>query len=179
MNYKLHYDRLIERGKRTLIHGYRELHHIVPKCIGGTNKRDNLVYLTAEEHFVAHRLLSKMYPNEPKLILAIAAMQRSSGNQVRNNKIFGKLREKIAEALRTRPISEESRLARIKSNIGQKRTEETKKNISEAKKGVKQPPESNLKRAIWSSNRIHTEESKKQMSDSAKLRWARKRGEKI
>lgn len=177
MNYKIHYDKLIERGKRTLIHGYRELHHIIPRCMGGTNTKDNLVYLTAEEHFVAHKLLSKMYPNEYKLILAIAAMQRSSKNQVRNNKIFGKLRDKIAEASRSIPISEESRLARIKSNTGQKRTEETKRNISESLKGRKNTPESNAKRAFWSSNRLNTEETKKKMSESAKLCWAKRKGE--
>ena len=37
---------------------YQELHHIIPKCIGGTNEKDNLVYLYAEEHYYAHKLLS-------------------------------------------------------------------------------------------------------------------------
>src|ERR1017187_5749375 len=34
-------------------------HHIIPKCIGGSNIKTNLVYLTHREHFVAHRLSSK------------------------------------------------------------------------------------------------------------------------
>ena len=53
MNYQAHYDKLIARGKRTLIHGYRERHHIIPRCLGGSNTAENLVYLTAEEHFVS------------------------------------------------------------------------------------------------------------------------------
>ena len=42
MNYQKHYDTLIARGQRTLIHGYRENHHIIPKCMGGSNNKENL-----------------------------------------------------------------------------------------------------------------------------------------
>lgn len=37
--------------------GYLEKHHIIPKSLGGSNARDNLVLLTAREHFICHRLL--------------------------------------------------------------------------------------------------------------------------
>ena len=48
MNYKWHYDKLIEtRRARTLVAGvYYEKHHIIMKSMGGTNK-ENLVLLTA------------------------------------------------------------------------------------------------------------------------------------
>jgi hypothetical protein len=41
---------------------YYELHHIVPKCkpFNGSNKNQNLVLLTAREHFICHLLLTKM-----------------------------------------------------------------------------------------------------------------------
>ena len=39
---------------------YSEKHHIMPKSAGGSNKKSNLVRLTAKEHFVCHRLLPKM-----------------------------------------------------------------------------------------------------------------------
>jgi hypothetical protein len=42
------------------IQGYREQHHIVPKSLGGSNKSDNLVSLTAKEHFICHLLLTRM-----------------------------------------------------------------------------------------------------------------------
>ena len=40
---------------------YCEKHHIIPKSEGGTDTKDNIVNLTAREHFIAHRLLAKIY----------------------------------------------------------------------------------------------------------------------
>ena len=39
---------------------YYEQHHIIPKSLGGPNSLDNLVLLTAREHFICHFLLTKM-----------------------------------------------------------------------------------------------------------------------
>lgn len=39
---------------------YGETHHIIPKSFGGSNDTDNLVRLTAREHYIAHLLLWKM-----------------------------------------------------------------------------------------------------------------------
>lgn len=32
-------------------------HHIIPRAKGGSNDKDNIVFLTREEHLQAHRLL--------------------------------------------------------------------------------------------------------------------------
>lgn len=58
------YFKIIERAKqRNHIKkprdGYQK-HHIIPRCIGGTNETDNLVVLTYKEHRVCHCLLIKM-----------------------------------------------------------------------------------------------------------------------
>ena len=37
-----------------------ETHHIIPKSLGGGNESSNLVSLTFREHFIAHKLLTKM-----------------------------------------------------------------------------------------------------------------------
>ena len=65
MNYKWHYDKLIEtRIKRELDpNEYYEKHHILPKSMGGSNCKSNLVYLTGREHFLAHWLLWRMHVN--------------------------------------------------------------------------------------------------------------------
>lgn len=64
MNYILHYENLIANAvSRNSVIGYKEKHHIQPKSMGGSNLASNLVELTAREHFVAHRLLAKIYPN--------------------------------------------------------------------------------------------------------------------
>jgi hypothetical protein len=78
MNYQAIYDRLIDRAicqDRTKGDGtYYEKHHIVPRCLGGTNDVLNLVLLTAKEHYLAHHLLTKIYPNNPKISYAYIMM---------------------------------------------------------------------------------------------------------
>lgn len=51
---------------------YTESHHIVPKSLGGSNSKDNLVALTAREHFICHRLLVKMTTGKAKRSMAHA-----------------------------------------------------------------------------------------------------------
>ncbi|MGZ7204812.1 HNH endonuclease signature motif containing protein, partial [Streptococcus pyogenes] len=60
MDYQRHYNSLMDRAKYRNLNCYKELHHIIPRCMGGSDDKDNLVYLTAAEHFVAHQLLLKM-----------------------------------------------------------------------------------------------------------------------
>jgi|688.fasta_scaffold518993_1 hypothetical protein len=100
MNYQKHYDALIERAKNRLLEGYCERHHIIPRCMGGNNAANNLVDLTAEEHYVAHQLLVKIYPDNSKLVYAAHMMTvapRSSGSFIRNNKQYQWIRKKMAE----------------------------------------------------------------------------------
>lgn len=59
---KIYYN-IIEKRKNEKITGYTELHHIIPKSLGGSNSTENLIYLTAREHFVCHWLLTKMVDN--------------------------------------------------------------------------------------------------------------------
>lgn len=61
MNYSAHYTLLIERAKFRTTTGYKEAHHIIPKCLGGTDEPSNLVDLTAREHYIAHILLAKIH----------------------------------------------------------------------------------------------------------------------
>lgn len=87
MNYKSIYNNLIEtRSKRpTNIEEYYENHHIIPKCLGGTDDSKNLVKLTAREHFIAHHLLIKIYPTEYKLFYALLCMIRDPHSKRKYN----------------------------------------------------------------------------------------------
>ena len=67
MNYKKLHDAIIARSLRTTPIGYSEKHHIVPKCMNGTNDPTNIVRLPARDHFIVHRLLCKIYPENTKL----------------------------------------------------------------------------------------------------------------
>ena len=74
MNYKKIYDDLISKAKQELRIKYQgiyyEKHHIIPKCVGENNARDNLILLTAREHYICHKLLLKIYPKNRGLIFA-------------------------------------------------------------------------------------------------------------
>ena len=75
MDYKKHYDKLIEKARsRTKPEGYTERHHIIPKCLGGIDDQTNIAVLTAREHFVAHLLLVKIYPENPSMGYSVSIM---------------------------------------------------------------------------------------------------------
>lgn len=86
MNYQRIYDQIIKRAKIRQIEGYIEKHHITPRCIEGSDDKNNIVQLTAREHFICHMLLCEMYPNEPKLKHALFLM--SIGKQKAKNKHY-------------------------------------------------------------------------------------------
>lgn len=76
MNYRKHYELLCKRGQERLLENgeYYEKHHIIPKCKGGTNLPENLTYLTAKEHYIAHFLLHMTYPKDRSLWFALFCM---------------------------------------------------------------------------------------------------------
>ena len=103
MNYQAHYDRLIERAKNRVLEGYVENHHVIPKCIGGTNDKSNIVSLTPEEHYVAHQLLVKLYPDVKGLAYAAVAMCGEGRTKNRNNRAYGWVRRAQGAARKGSP----------------------------------------------------------------------------
>ena len=94
MNYFAHYQKLIAKAQSRKLNGYKEKHHIIPKCLGGNNEKSNIIELTPEEHYLAHLLLVKMYPNNHRLVHAAVMMTVNSfhSQQRSNNKLYGWLR---------------------------------------------------------------------------------------
>lgn len=107
MNYKKHYDNLINRALNRMLCNtvYTEHHYIVPKCIGGVNRKSNIVKLLPHEHFVAHQLLVKMYPAHPGLKYALYKMTITTKNMKRNNKQYGWIRHQLCIANKTKAIA--------------------------------------------------------------------------
>lgn len=90
MDYTWHYQNLITRAKKRTKPEITERHHIIPRSIGGSNEKENLVYLTPEEHFVAHQLLVKVYPEHSfQLTYALNMMTVDSPTTPRSNKRYG------------------------------------------------------------------------------------------
>ena len=101
MDYQKVYNALISHRKSNpLVKSkelYTEVHHIVPRCLGGTDVSENLVRLTAREHFIAHRLLAKSFPEQTGLSKAVFAM--CSVNSIRvTSRTHELLRRKFSES---------------------------------------------------------------------------------
>lgn len=87
MDYQKHYRSLIERSYKRNIEGYVERHHILPRCMGGTDDVKNLCILTPKEHFIAHLLLVRMYKESDhvyKLASAVNMMINNTSSGRRN-----------------------------------------------------------------------------------------------
>ena len=98
MNYLKIYSSLISKAKTRQLDGYKEIHHIIPKCLGGNNNKENLVCLTPEEHYLAHQLLHKMFPKNVKLLSAVVLMtgNKKSNDNRKTNKLYGWIRRKLS-----------------------------------------------------------------------------------
>lgn len=82
MNYQKIYSAIIDRAKTREIFDYKESHHIIPKCMGGKDTKDNLVSLTSREHYLCHWLLWKIYKT-PNLAHAFWKMMSVGPGQKR------------------------------------------------------------------------------------------------
>ena len=127
MDYQRIYNQIIERAKTRQLDCYKEKHHIIPKCMGGSNDKTNLVELTAREHFLCHRLLCIMYPEDRKLKYALVLM--NIGKQ-KYKEVDYQISSRVYEGLKI----EHSLLMRGNKGLGRPRTEEEKRNIGEKNK---------------------------------------------
>ena len=83
------YFSIIDNAKLRKIDSYTESHHILPKSLGGSNNKDNIVDLTAREHYICHLLLTKMVEStyKSKMVYALWMIIRGNKKQKRNFKI--------------------------------------------------------------------------------------------
>jgi hypothetical protein len=140
MDYQKIYDQIIERAKNRILEGYSEKHHIVPVCIGGNNKKENLVSLTAREHFLAHWLLYRQNPDNKSLMYSFWMMSYRFKNF--SSIAYSEAKEAFSKERKGIKIKEECRLKIIESRkkqgnpwwIGRKHSEEIKKKMSESAK---------------------------------------------
>lgn len=88
MQYKLIYDKLINNAKKRINPSniYIEIHHIIPQSVGGTNNISNLVELTLREHYFAHELLVRIYPESNELKYALWMMTVTTKSAIENHR---------------------------------------------------------------------------------------------
>ena len=90
------YERFIDSLKKQNVEGYSEVHHIVPRSMGGTNDTDNLIRLTARQHFIAHWMLWKAYGG--KMTMAFHAMVHRYNKKIkRHTKVNSRTHSKLIE----------------------------------------------------------------------------------
>lgn len=157
MTYKEIYYSIIENRKKNPLpkDEYGEIHHIKPKCLGGSNEDENLVKLTAAEHYRCHYYLVKIYENGEdrkayqKMVFAFNRMSRIfyekhiTDEEIEElSKLYGELREafrqQMSEANKGKHHSEETRRKMSEANKGKghKQTDDTIRKISQSKKGI-------------------------------------------
>lgn len=137
---------------RKSVGGYIEKHHILPKCICDDNiqklDKNNLVVLTAREHFLAHRLLSQMFDGriKRKMLYALSGLCfRKNGEQIFNADEYAIIKEASRTAKRGIPLTEEHKqkirtsFAIFNPNLGRKISDETRSRQSNAKVGKPHP----------------------------------------
>jgi len=144
--YEKWYDLITERSKDRILNSYTEEHHIIPSALGGPDDKENLVDLTAREHFICHWLLTKIYKDGEahwKMINALRLMKAENKNQTRykskiTSRVYAKLKEEYARL--------QSERMRGKNNpmYGKKQTEKAKNAISKANTGRVQPLEEKM-----------------------------------
>lgn len=91
------YHKITSNATQRITAGYTETHHIIPQSLGGSNDIDNLVELTAREHFICHWLLIKMTEGEErsKMLYALNGMKAENRYQERyHTKITARVYEK-------------------------------------------------------------------------------------
>ncbi len=134
MNYANHYDRLITRSRGRRLEGYKESHHVLPRCLGGSDDTDNLVFLTAREHYVAHQLLVKMNPDHYGVSYAALLMTRVG-------RCKGRVTNRYYEWLKARFSTLQSVMMKewLKTNLNPSQRPEVKLKRKEAWTGDKNP----------------------------------------
>ena len=142
---------------------YTEVHHILPKCMGGTNDKFNLVRMPVRYHIMAHILLMKVYPTNNKIVYAAKIM--ITGNRNTKSERFSavlKFSSKIISLIREE--NAKRRKGVNSPNYGRHLSEETKRKISELNKKKIVSEETRQKISLSSKGRKHSEETKQKMS---------------
>jgi len=193
MNYELIHNLIINRAKTRSITTYTEKHHIIPKCLGGTDDIGNIVKLTAKEHYIIHKLLCEIYPDNKKLHYALWRMMNpqtknhtrsyniSSREYTRRREIHRNEIRKLGLSNKGKSQTPESVAKRAASNKGKKRSLETIEKLKQRPqsiKGVSKPnthhigkkrsDETRKKMSLAQIGKVTPEETRKKISEAVK-----------
>jgi hypothetical protein len=142
MNYLSIYNSIMQQARnRTLEHGF-ERHHVIPKSLGGANNLSNLVQLTLREHFVAHKLLTRIHTGPAQKKMWFAYYRLCNRHRHTTSRMYeqAKLQAKqyLSEIHTGKTISESHKKAireKCRGMVGKKHSLEAKSSMTNAKIG--------------------------------------------
>ena len=147
MNYLRIYNNIIYTAQQRILppETYKENHHIRPRGIGGTDINTNVVSITAKEHFICHHLLTKLYPDNIKILMGFWIMVNGFTTIYQDRtyrvtaRVFSTIREKAMTTLHEHTKGLPSPMK------GKHHTPEAKLKLRLAKLGVPNSKEANEK----------------------------------
>ena len=161
---------------------YYERHHIIPKSMGGSDTVDNLVYLTAKEHFLSHLLLTKITEGEIKAKMIYAFGHMSFYEKYKKKHITSRLYQVLREECSV--VKSESLKGKTTWMKGKRHTDEARRKMSESHKGrtawnrsKKTSDEVKQKISEAKKGYIPTIETRRKLSEASKKDWARRKSE--
>lgn len=198
---ELHWNRyvkfilaVLKTAPKTRVRKGLYLHHIIPACFlpeEFRKDRENLIYLTARQHYIAHLILWKalggpmakafaLLSNEKTLtsrqyekLIEEVSRQNSLNSKGKNNPNYGKhwsdeMRKHLSEkekgkyiSLETRAKMSESKKGKKNYNYGKPMPDEQRKKISESR--TNNPRFSGKNHPMY--GRTHSEETKRKSSE--------------
>jgi len=172
------YETLVAKAKdRPLLDGYVERHHVVPVSLGGSNEAENIITLTAREHYIAHLLLWRMTMHKKfhnKMSMALHVMVNGSGHKKQNrnylipSRIYESARRSFIQAMKAYYAENGGHMK------GKKHTPEALAKMR-AWQAVPEIKQQQRERVLGEKNHFygkkHSEEMKKQIANSAAASW--------
>ncbi len=127
------------RGRFSCGEQYHERHHIYPRCLGGTNEKENLIDLFGREHLIAHKLLAQENPDNLSLTRAYAIMGTVS-NEYHQRYMFSPEEYEMVRSILSSQLKEYYSDPTNHPCYGKKASTEARKKMSEkAKKRLSDP----------------------------------------
>lgn len=183
VKYKLKYEKFILVLKNRILpeNEYFEIHHILPRSLGGTDDKDNLIKLTAREHYIAHAMLLKMKFQgvyHSKMAYAFCTFlygfkhKKHKESYKFSSRLYEVFKKKLSEAISSQQSGEGNPF------YGKKHSRETKDKIRAYRKGKKLEeifsPEQVENIRLANKNRVIREESKLKRKAGQKQYWSNK-----
>lgn len=160
---------------------YFERHHIIPVCMGADKSRklssNNIVLLSAREHFIAHLILAEIYKDNYEIVYSLFAISNQRSKDLKRHitsaKTYERIKIEFAKKQSERkkgkpgiPWSDETREKLVSLMKGRKLSDETKEKLRNCNLGKKYGEETKKKLSKIHNGRKHSEDTKEKISQS-------------